>query len=106
MAELKSFTDLRPYKKIESPDEGTFLLDNQQFASLEDVEGCRNPIKLLISQQKIQDYTLVIDCSKLDIPKLIPPILQSGEITLSFHQILGNDFSVATSDAIIWFEAL
>jgi hypothetical protein len=90
--EIVQEINLLPYIKVEIPGEGTFSIDENRVVSPPIIENYYEDgsLSMRLAEDLIDDYTVIIDWSKLEIPDLISPILQPGEITPANDRYTGD----------------
>ncbi len=66
--------NLLPYIRVEIPNLGIFTIDEEQNVTPEIDEDD--------FEEQTDEYTVIIDWSKLNIPELVVPILQPGEVSI------------------------
>ncbi len=66
--------NLLPYIRVEIPKIGTFAIDEERNVT--------PAIDEFDFDGETDDYTVIIDWSKLNIPELVLPILQPGEVSI------------------------
>jgi hypothetical protein len=71
---LVDSVNLLPYMRVEIPDLGIFTIDEEQNVTPA-IDECD-------FDEQTDEYTVIIDWSKLDIPELVLPILQPGEVSI------------------------
>jgi hypothetical protein len=95
--------NLLPYITVDIPDEGVFSIDENQQVSpqvAEDDDDFHDddglPMRLFTDE--VEEYTVIIDWSKLAIPDLISPILQPEDVVLANDRYMGTKVSQAELD--------
>ncbi|AFY94846.1 hypothetical protein [Chamaesiphon minutus] len=66
--------NLLPYIRVEIPRLGIFTIDEEQNVT--------PPLDEASFDEETDEYTVIIDWSKLNIPELVLPILQPGEVSI------------------------
>jgi hypothetical protein len=80
---LVDSVNLLPYIRVEIPDLGTFTIDENRNVTPA-IDGYD-------FDEQTDEYTVIIDWSKLNIPELALPILRSGEISIFSDDTLSQE---------------
>ncbi|AFY94845.1 hypothetical protein [Chamaesiphon minutus] len=100
--------NLLPYITVDIPGEGVFSIDENQQVSppIADDEDDDDSLSARLFTDEVEEYTIIIDWSKLAIPDLIAPILQPKEVTLASDRYMGTKVSQSEIDEFLQCQTL
>jgi hypothetical protein len=75
--------NLLPYIRVKIPNVGTFAIDEDRNVT-PSIDECN-------FDEETDEYTVIIDWSKLNIPGLVLPILQPGEVSIFADHSLSKE---------------
>jgi hypothetical protein len=92
--------NLLPYISVDIPGDGVFSIDENQQVSppITDDEDDDDSLSTRLFTDEVEEYTVIIDWSKLVIPDLIAPILQPEEVALANDRYMSTKVSQAELD--------
>ncbi len=95
--------NLLPYITVDIPGHGVFSIDENQQVSppIADDFYDDDGLPMRLGTNEIEDYTVIIDWSKLEIPDLIEPIVRSEDVVLANDRYIGTKVTQAELDEFL-----
>ncbi len=95
--------NLLPYITVEIPGDGVFSIDENQQVSppITDDFYDDDGLPMRLATDEVEDYTIIIDWSKLAIPDLIESIVQPEDVVLANDRYIGTKVSQADLDEFL-----